>query len=259
MKEVHPHFSRIAHRYKDLRTTDAEPVLFVEKKLQNFNNIEAADVGCGTGRYAIKLFHHLGERLHLRCIDYNRRMLKELTKNLGKRRIKNFTTINAAAGALPLASNSLDAVFTFNAIHHFKFLDFLEETSRILRENGYSFIYTRLRSQNKRNIWGRFFPGFHEKEKRLYEMNELKELVGKIPHLRIKFIEYFKYKRIATLEWLTTQATHHHYSTFYLYNRGEFEEALQKFQGNITHHFKSPNNVNWDDENIMLTVRKNSG
>jgi len=29
-------------------------------------------------------------------------------------------------------------------------------------------------------------------------MSELKEMVGKIPRLRIEFIEYFKYKRMAT-------------------------------------------------------------
>jgi len=37
----------------------------------------------------------------------------------------------------------------------------------------------------------------------------------------------------------------------------EFEESLKKFQGNITHYFKNPNNIIWDDENIMLTVREN--
>ena len=62
---------------------------------------------------------------------------------------------------------------------------------------------------------------------------------------------------MAKLEWLITQATHHHYSTFYLYDEKEFEEALNKFQTNITHHFKDPNNIIWDNENIMLVIRKN--
>jgi ubiquinone/menaquinone biosynthesis C-methylase UbiE len=257
MKRIHPHFSAIAHRYEDLRTTDVEPILFIKEKLQNLNKIEAADVGCGVGRYVIKLFHHLGEKLYLTCIDHNRRMLNELAKNLRKHKAKNVKTVNASAMALPLAGNSLDAIITFNAIHHFKCSGFLKESSRVLRENGYLFIYTRLRSQNKRNIWGRFFPEFHEKEKRLHELSELKEMVYKIPSLRIKFTEYFKYKRMATLEWLITQATHHHYSTFYLYNEIEFGEALQKFRGNIIHRFKNPDNIIWDDENIILTLRKN--
>ena len=257
MKRIHHHFSRIAHKYEDLRTTDLDPILFIKKKLQNLTKIEAADVGCGVGRYDIKLFHHLRKRLYLTCIDYNKSMLNGLTKNLKEHKIKNFKAINASAMALPLPANSLDAIVTFNAIHHFNFLDFLKETSRVLRDNGYLFIYTRLRSQNKRNIWGRFFPEFHEKEKRLYELSELKEMLNKIPILILESIEYFKYKRLTKLEWLITQAAHHHYSTFYLYDKKDFKEALKKFQGNITHHFKNPDNIIWNDENIMFIIRKN--
>jgi ubiquinone/menaquinone biosynthesis C-methylase UbiE len=257
MKRIHPHFSRISRRYKDLRTTDVEPILFIKKKLQNFDKILAADVGCGVGRYVIKLFHHMGQKLHLTCIDYNRRMLNELTRNLKIHKVKNFKTLNASATALPLANNSLDTIVTFNAIHHFNLSDFLEEAARVLRNHGDLFIYTRLRSQNERNIWGRFFPEFHEKETRLYDLSELEIVVKKIPTLQLKSTEYFKYKRRATLEWLTTQVTHHHYSTFYLYHETEFQKALQKFQEDITHHFKNPKDIIWNDENIMLNVRKN--
>jgi len=259
MKRVHSHFSKIAHEYKDLRTTDLEPILFVKKKLQKLTKIEAADVGCGAGRYDVELFHYLGERLHLTCIDDNENMLNELTKNLKEHKIRNFKTIRAPARVLPLAANFLDAIVTFNAIHHFILSDFLGETSRILQDNGYLFIYTRLRSQNKRNIWGRFFPEFYEKEKRLYELSQLKEMLEKMPTLKLESTEYFKYRRMAKLEWLIKQAIHHHYSTFYLYDEKEFEEALKKFQLNITHHFRNPDNIIWDDENIMLVIKKDVG
>lgn len=257
--KIHNHFSRIAYKYEDLRTKDREPILFIKDKLQNLSKIEAADVGSGVGRYDTQLFHYLGDKLWLTCIDYNRKMLDELTKNLREHKIKNFKTIKTSASALPLAANSLDAIVTFNAIHHFMLSNFLGEASRVLKGNGYLFIYTRLRSQNKRNIWGRFFPQFCEKEKRLYELSELKEMLKKIPLLKLESVEYFKYKRMAKLEWLITQATHHHYSTFYLYDEKEFEEALNKFQGNIIHHFKNPDNIIWDDENVMLVIRKNAG
>ena len=259
MNGIHHHFSRVAHEYKDLRTTDLEPILFIKKKLQNLTKIEAADVGCGVGRYDIELFRYLGGRLYLSCIDDNEHMLDELTKNLKEHKIKNFKTIKTSASALPLPANSLDAIVTFNAIHHFMLSNFLGEASRVLKGNGYLFIYTRLRSQNKRNIWGRFFPQFCEKEKRLYELSELEKMLKKIPILKLESVEYFKYKRMAKFEWLITQATHHHYSTFYLYDEKEFEEALNKFQGNIIHHFKDPDNIIWDDENIMLVIRKNAG
>ena len=257
MTGIYAHFSQIAHKYKDLRATDLEPVLSIKRKLQNLTKIEAADVGCGVGRYDIELFHYLGEKLYFTCIDDNDNMLNELAKNLKEHKIKNFKAIKAPAIALPLTANSLDAVVTFNAIHHFKFLDFLKETSRVLKNNGYLFIYTRLRSQNKRNIWGRFFSQFCEKEKRLYELGELKEMLEKIPILKLESTEYFKYERTAKLEWLITQAADRHYSTFCLYNEKEFEEALNKFQGNIIHHFKNPDNIIWHDENVMLVIRKN--
>ena len=256
MERTHTHFSKIAHIYKDVRTTDLEPILFIERKLQSLNKIEVADVGCGAGRYDIELFHYLGEELYLTCIDDNEKMLDELAKNLKERKIRNFKAIRAPARALSLADNSLDAIVTFNAVHHFAFLDFLKESCRVLKGNGYLFIYTRLRSQNKRNIWGRFFPKFHEKEKRLYEQNELEEMVEQIPTLELESAEYFKYKRMAKLAWLVTQAARHHYSTFDLYDEEEFEEALKKFQGDITHHFKDPDSIIWDDENIMLVIRK---
>ena len=256
METIHHHFSRIAHKYDGLRTTDLQPIVLIKEKLKHLAKIEAADVGCGVGRYDIKLLHNLRKRLHLICIDYNKSMLNELIKNLRGHKIKNYKTINASAMALPLATDSLDAVVTFNAVHHFKFLDFLKETSRVLRDNGYLFIYTRLRTQNKRNIWGRFFPSFYEKENRLLELRELREMVREIPILRLESIEYFKYKRMAKLEWLINQATHHHYSTFYLYGRKEFEEALKKFQENIARHFRNLNSIIWNDENIMFVMRK---
>jgi ubiquinone/menaquinone biosynthesis C-methylase UbiE len=254
--KIHNHFSRVAHKYEDLRTTDLEPILLIKKKLQNLTKMEGADVGCGSGRYDIKLFHQLGDKVHLICIGYNRNMLDELIKNLKEHKIKNFKTIKAPAENLPLADNSLDFVFTFNAIHHFKFLDFLKEATRVLRDNGYLFMYTRSRSQNKRNIWGRYFPKFNEKEKRLYELNELEKILNEIPALKLESIEYLKYKRIADLELLITKARNHHYSTFFLYDEKEFEDALQEFQENIAHHFKNQDRITWYDENIMLIIRK---
>jgi len=254
--KMHHHFSKVAHKYEDLRTTDLEPILFIKGKLQNLARIEAADVGCGAGRYDLKLFQYLGDRLRLTCIDSNKEMLGELTRNLREHNIKKFKTIKAPAEYLPLADDSLACVFTFNAIHHFRFLDFLKESCRVLRNDGHMFIYTRLRSQNKRNIWGRYFPKFNEKENRLYELNELKNILSNIPALKLESVEHFRYKRVAELEWFVAQARNHHYSTFFLYNEKEFEEALKEFQQNINHHFKNNNGIIWHDENLMLVVRK---
>jgi len=256
MKEVHQHFSKIAHEYEDLRTTDIEPILFIKNKLKDLTKIIGVDIGCGGGRYDIELFNHIDKGLYLICIDYNENMLRKLDKNLKEHNIKQFNMVRTSANTLPLTTNYFDVLVNFNAVHHFNLLDFLKESSRILRNKGQLFIYSRLRSQNQRNIWGRFFPKFNEKEKRLLEVNEFEKTLKKVPDLILESIEYFKYKRKANLEWIIKQAKKHHYSTFNLYSRKEFEESLKKFQLNIINHFRNPDKIIWKDENIMFNIKK---
>ena len=56
---------------------------------------------------------------------------------------------------------------------------FLQEASKTLKDGGYVFVYTRLKSQNARNIWGCFFPKFTEKEKRLYDLSNVEIWIDK--------------------------------------------------------------------------------
>ena len=81
MSDINKHFSAIAQIYKGMRTTDIEPILFIEAKLKGLDKIEAADVGCGTGRYSIALAKYFGEKFHLTCIDDNEEMLEVLDRN----------------------------------------------------------------------------------------------------------------------------------------------------------------------------------
>lgn len=259
MKNIHHHFSKIAHIYRDLRVTDLEPIFCIEKKLRKLPEIKAADIGCGAGRYDLALFRYLDKKLYLYCIDANKEILSQLDKYLTEHKIKNFKAIKAPAENLPLKNNSLDVVLTFNAIHHFNLLDFLKEASRVLGDKGYLFIYTRLRSQNKRNIWGRYFPLFMEKETRLYELDEIKTILRKVLELKIQSIETFKYKRINSLNQLVKQASAHYYSTFSLYNQKEFEQSLDKFKQNIKQHFKGLKNIRWFNANTLFIVRKRAG
>ncbi len=250
------HFSNIAHKYRDLRTTDIEPVLFIKDKLKHLKKINAADIGCGAGRYDIKLIEHFGNRIYLNCIDTNKEMLKQLKDLFNEIRVRNFKTLKAFARQLPLTDNSMDCLFTFNAVHHFHLKRFLKDAARILKNKGYLFIYTRLKSQNKRNIWGQFFPMFNEKEKRLYELKELKSAVRDTENLHLESIVIFKYPRISSLEWLLTQVINRHYSTFFFYSKEEFEYSLRVFQKRLLKKFKNPEKIFWFDENIMLVVRK---
>jgi len=247
------HFSRIASIYEGLRTTDIAPITFIRKKLQEFNILKGADIGCGCGRYAAELFRFVGDNIILTCVDENEDMLEQLKMNLAGRDLHNFNVARSPANKLQVESNSLDFIVTFNAVHHFDLVGFLNESARTLKDNRYLFIYTRLRSQNKRNIWGRYFPKFHAKETRLYCLEEFKIVLERIKSLKLDSFEIFKYRRKAS----TKRAIQHHYSTFDLYDREEFDDALMKFRENIANNFSDRNDVFWEDKNIMFVISRN--
>lgn len=252
------HFSRIATIYEDLRTMDIEPIIFIRNKLQEFNSLKGADIGCGCGRYTAELLRFVGDNIFLTCVDENEDMLKQLKMNLVGKDLQNFKTVRAPANNLQVESNSLDFIVTFNAVHHFDLVGFLNESARTLKDNRYLFVYTRLRSQNKRNIWGRYFPKFHEKETRLYYLEEFKMVLEKIKPLKLDSFKYFKHKRKASTNWLISRAIHHHYSTFDLYDGEEFDDALMKFRKNIANNFSNRNDVFWEDENVMFIISRKS-
>lgn len=255
MKPAYQHFTRIAPKYSHLRTTDSAPVRYLIKHLDRKASIRAADIGCGSGRYDRLLLQHFGSRLELFCCDENENMLRQLRQDL-EAYAPRFHVVAARARALPLASESLDCMMTFNAIHHFKIEAFLREAGRILKPGGRLFIYTRTRSQNSRNLWGKHFPLFYEKETRLFELVELNNLLAATPDLRVKRLHLFQHRRRAELRRLLQQARQRHYSTFDLYAPAEFKHALAEFEQNLRREYPDPLRVTWSDENLMLVAEK---
>jgi ubiquinone/menaquinone biosynthesis C-methylase UbiE len=255
-KSMQNHFSNIAKKYRDLRTTDSEPITLIVNKLANFESIEAVDVGCGAGRYDMLLYRYLEDKLKLTCLDANPDMITNLSTYLSRHGVNNFSAKCSTAEVMPFSDNSLDCVTTFNAIHHFKLPSFLHESARVLKRSGYFFIYTRLRDQNARNIWGQYFPQFQEKETRLYSLEEMKQKIGIVDDLSIESIVFFAYNRLAALEQLLERAQNHHYSTFLMYTPEELTKALEGFSSNITNEFEDPKKVQWFDENVLFVIRK---
>ena len=254
VQTMYNHFSKVASYYRDVRITDVEPIVFIAEILKNLNEIRAADVGCGTGRYDLLLFKHLNS-LHLACIDINESMLEQASEYLTRHGITNFITIRADADDIPLEDNSMNCIFTFNAIHHFNFFEFLEKSCRVIKEDGKIFIYTRLKSQNNRSIWGKYFPLFSEREDRLYELEELEQLIHSIDSLRLETAKSFKYRRNASINHLVEKVKARHYSTFSLYQEDEFDVALTAFQEKIRRQIQDTNEIEWFDENILLILK----
>ena len=255
MSRVYDHFAKLSTSYNELRTTDVEPVLYIREKLKGRREVRAADIGCGGGRYDLLLLQYLPE-LHLICTDVNEAMVEETARYLKKHGQSNFVVQRVDASDLRLPDEALDCILTFNAIHHFDPVAFLEQAAKALRQTSYVFIYTRLKSQNARNIWGRFFPGFLEKETRLYDLAHVERWVDRLEGMNLETIEIFRFERVASRERLLEQAAGKHYSTFSLYSAGEFREALKVFEERIVEQFTDLNRIKWTDENVMIVFRK---
>src|SRR5262245_41744057 len=131
MMNMEKHFAAIADKYNDIRTTDREPIEHIRDFFANYEHCAAIDVGCGPGRYALLLLQMMPQ-LHLICLDRNRDMVAATTRLLRGANIDRFRANVAEATNLPLDPNSIDVVFTFNAIHHFALPAFLREARRVL-------------------------------------------------------------------------------------------------------------------------------
>jgi len=182
-------------------------------------------------------------------------MIQHLNDYLTEKKFTNFCARAGDASKLSLENNSMDSIMSFNAIHHFDLDKFFSESHEILKDDGKLIIYTRLRNQNYRSIWGEYFPLFGDMENRLYELNELKEY-AKNADMSIKSTRVFGHARTSTLERLVQQAKGNHYSTFALYDEETFDESLDIFQKNIQKNFSDLEQITWHDENILLEIEK---
>jgi len=254
-QDVHNHFSTIASKYRSVRTLDTNPILYIKDKLKEKSNITMADVGCGDGRYSLEFLKCFDDSLYIHCIDYNENMLKSLKCYLTEHNMTNFCVRQGDAKRLPLENNSMDCIVTFNAIHHFDVPKFLSESLRTLKDDGHLFIYTRLRNQNFRNIWGEHFPLFAEMEDRLYELDELEKYIQNAD-MSIHSTRVFGYSRTSSLDRLVHQSQNNHYSTFSLYDKETFDESLEIFQQNIRKNFDDLEQIQWHDENILIEIIK---
>jgi len=135
------------------------------------------------------------------------------------------------------------------------FQSFLHESIRTLKDDGHLFIYTRLRNQNYRSIWGEHFPLFAEMEDRLYELDELKQHIQNAD-MNIHSSRVFGHSRTSSLDRLVHQAQNNHYSTFALYDKETFDESLEIFQQNIKDNFDDLEQIKWHDENILIEIKK---
>ena len=173
------HFSSIAQVYAKVRDTDPEAVQAIMEFLPlDRSTYDVADIGCGTGRYSELVLSHLKGNGQFYCCDYSPHMLAECRHRMEK--VSGGGKVHFSVGSaadLPLASGSLDAIVTFNAVHHFDLTRFVSEAQRVLRPGGILAIYTRTPVQNSRTVWGIHFPDFNKYENRLFSLAQLQDAI----------------------------------------------------------------------------------
>ena len=250
------HFTEVSPVYRSVRTTDREPVERIARELDSLARPRGADIGCGTGRYDLLMFEMIPD-LFLTCVDANPAMLEQIDGLLRANGIDGFETRQSTAECLDLEPGGYDFVSSFNAVHHFDFPDFLRRSREGLAEDGRLFVYTRLPEHNSRSIWGRYFPGFAEKETRLLTLGDLHGAIEDTPGLRFAGATCLRYRRQAPLERLLEQVRNRHYSTFSLYEPDAFEDALIAFRADVERRFADP--VEWYDENILIHAVRDDG
>ena len=254
--DMHRHFTAISPVYRSVRTTDREPVEWIARELNGLARPKGADIGCGAGRYVLSMFEMI-PNLSLTCVDTTPAMLEQVDGLLRANGIDGFETQQSTAECLELEPGGFDFVSSFNAVHHFDFPQFLRRSRDGLVKDGRLFVYTRLPEHNARSIWGRYFPGFVERETRLLALGDLHGAIEDTPGLRFAAAACLRYRRRAPLERLVEQARNRHYSTFALYEPDEFEDALAAFRAAVERRFAEV--VEWYDENVLVQAVRDDG
>ena len=248
------HFHRVAGVYRGIRVTDPEPVEEIKRRVR-VKNAKGMDLGCGTGRYSEKVIEALKPGLFI-CADLNQSMLFQARKFLRAGKYNQPSCLVSKERKLPFKSGSLDFITTFNAVHHFKVTRFLREAAQTLKPGGWLFIYTRTPRQNRNTIWGKFFPQFCTKEKRLWPLFKMRRQIKKTPGLKFVGAKQYVFGRATGWKELRKFAVKKSYSTFSLYGKKEFVAALRKFKQKLQMRFSDLNRLHYTAENILYLVRK---
>jgi SAM-dependent methyltransferase len=245
--------------YGAVRTTDVEPVRDLVTLLPA-GALRGLEVGCGTGRYTELLLEHLAAGSSIVGVDACFEMIQVLRRTV--RPNAAIRLVCGDAAALPLLEGVLDFVACFNAVHHLHLAAFLEASTRQVRPGGHVFVYTRTLEQNARSIWGRRFPGFSDKEARLFQRDRLERAVAATAGLELFGVQEdrprqdpepleYRFARRATVDVLEARVRASAYSTFSLYGEAELAEALECFVASLR-----PGEVEWTDENTLVIAQR---
>ena len=150
------------------------------------------DIGCGTG--ALELL--LSERVThgaIVAMDISPQMILEARKK-SRAHIKNAVFVTSTANSLPLQSDSFDAVFVLNALHHFPDHEgFFQEASRVMKRSGRLVILDLIVDSFVRRAWTEAITlTCAERDVEFHSRQGIRDL-GSKAHLRVEAQRTFWY------------------------------------------------------------------
>ncbi|UCG87690.1 MAG: class I SAM-dependent methyltransferase [Gemmatimonadota bacterium] len=259
------HFARVAPRYRQMRDLDVTAVRRIARIIRQLAKSEfrivILDVGSGTGRYLESVLAESALETTHRCCALRYDVMREMlgrTSASSRSPCRSIKSVVGLAECLPFAPDTIDAVLTFNAIHHFNAASFLAGVGRVLRPGGKLIIYTRTPEQNRCTVWGTFFPRFAEKEDRLLTETELAAALDQTGAFGRAEPCAIPWKVETSLSRLIDQARGGAYSTFEFYSRLEFEEAVQVFERRVVEHFKDPSRIMVQNDHLLAVAAARS-
>ncbi len=253
---IDTHLPDIAGKFRKLKTTDAEPVSVIVDKLKQLDHIQAVDIGCGAARYDILLYRYLGNKLKLTCLDADADMLKNLSTYLARHNVRNFSSRNSSAQTMPFPDDSLDCVFTFNAIRSFSLPRFFTESARAMKNGGYLFVYMSLREKDDESTSPPPSLEGSAEETPLNTLQVMKESIDNIDGIAIETIIFFAYNKMAALEQMVLPDEPHRGSDFVLYTPEELKKAVSIFNMNLDNVFEDASDARSYDENVLFIIKK---
>ena len=257
------HFGDVSSRYRSVRDADLAAVGLVSDVLApaaaQARPFRLLDVGTGTGRYLDLVSERLSSSL---VTDLCPIGLDRSPAMLGQARRLNGCTYPGAShlvGAvetLPIRAASCHAMTCFNAVHHFDLTRFAREASRVLTPSGLLVLYTRTAAQNRRTIWGRYFPDFATLETRLHSVSAFRRALDATHAFTSVRVQTVRWSVTTSLSRLLEQATAYHYSTFRCYSPDRLQTALDTFQRRVRGAFDDCARITFDNDHLLVMAQR---
>ena len=144
-------------RWAEIYDTDDNPLIaleepWVDKLLGDVRGLAVADIGCGTGRHALRLAN---AGAAVQALDFSERMLDQARRKAGPSNI--VFRVHNLAEPLPFADDTFDRVVCGLVIDHIANLDRLfREMHRICRPSGFVVVSVMHPAMMLRGVQARF-------------------------------------------------------------------------------------------------------